>query len=102
MKNSDIKRAAEDLESVALPLIAGGDQEVRSFISAIQPFLNRAKRGKILTPLEWRDIPGSWYFTEGSLRKYPSLESSYSKFKLEVTGLSGLAADTAANLEDAP
>lgn len=35
---------------------------------------------------DWRDIPGAWFFTEGSLAKYADLAEAYARFKIEFTG----------------
>ncbi|NRR33135.1 hypothetical protein HSX11_23465 [Oxalobacteraceae bacterium] len=62
------------------------DKEAINLLSALEPLIEKSIAGEILAPYEWRAVPGSYYFTEGTLRKFPELESAYSKFTIELTG----------------
>jgi hypothetical protein len=48
--------------------------------------MDRAERDQIRTPLEWRDIPGRFLFTEDGLQQYAELELAFAEFKIELTG----------------
>lgn len=59
--------------------------EAANFQKLLQSLLNRIKNGEIHPPIEWRDIPGSQCFTEGTLRKYRDLERDYAEFRFAFT-----------------
>ncbi|WP_337994284.1 hypothetical protein, partial [Pseudomonas putida] len=48
--------------------------------------LNAAKQQRIRTPMEWRDIPGSYLFTEEGLQQYADLEHAFAEFRIELSG----------------
>lgn len=75
---------AQELEAM-LHKYEAADREVAQLHSALKILLRSAQAGTILDPVEWGALPGR-YFSEGSLGKYPDLESSYSRFAIEVTG----------------
>lgn len=52
--------------------------------------LNAAKQQRIRTPMEWRDIPGSYLFTEEGLQQYADLEHAFAEFRIELSGASPL------------
>ena len=79
-------RAARELEAESLKLIAQGEAEVAQFFNSISDLIERAKRGDLRDPVEWRDIPGARFFSEGTLRKFRNLEAAYAKFQIEATG----------------
>jgi len=81
-----IQLATKELEAVASDLIQAGHLDVRAFYASLLPLLTRAKHGEIAEPLEWRDIPGGYAFSDGDLRKHTALESAFAKFRLAVTG----------------
>ncbi|TWB77287.1 hypothetical protein FBZ87_103103 [Nitrospirillum amazonense] len=83
MDQERLKQFALELEDAARRY-AAMDPEVRSFAGSVEGVSADAKAGRILTPLE--HIPGDYYFSEGTLRKYRDLEHAYSKFQIEVTG----------------
>lgn len=62
------------------------DIEAENLKSALSDTISSALSGKIDDPLEWNDIPGGYYFTEGNLSQYADLESAYAEFKIEITG----------------
>lgn len=77
--------SAEKLEKLLLKYSIT-DVEVRGLSDALSRLISDARTGKILVPMEWRDIPGRYNFTEGGLGKYSDLEAAYSEFKIEITG----------------
>lgn len=78
-------KSAEKLEKTLLQY-SSVDAEVSDLFDALSGLINDARTGKILTPIEWRDVPGTYHFTEGGLRKYDTLETAYAEFKIEITG----------------
>ncbi|MFJ3485580.1 hypothetical protein ACIPL1_19640 [Pseudomonas sp. NPDC090202] len=52
----------------------------------LEPLMAKAGRGQIQTPMEWRDIPGAYLFTEEGLQQYPALEHAFAEFRIELTG----------------
>lgn len=80
-----LAKSAEKLEEILLQY-APLDVEVSALFDSLSKLIDDARTGKILDPIEWRDIPGAHSFTEGGLRKYASLETAYAEFKIEATG----------------
>lgn len=80
-----IAESADKLEKILLEYLPV-DAEVGGLFQALSGLINDARTGKILAPMEWRDIPGAYSFTEGRLRKYNSLEMAFADFRIEVTG----------------
>jgi hypothetical protein len=52
----------------------------------LEPLLVLVETGQIRTPMEWRDIPGRYLFTEEGLQQYAALEQAFAEFKIELTG----------------
>jgi hypothetical protein len=80
-----LARSAEQLEQILLQY-STIDSEVRGLLDALSKLIRDARTGKILVPMEWRDIPGRYNFTEGNLGKYADLEATYAEFQIEITG----------------
>lgn len=85
MDAAKARASAEKLSSL-LAHYSATDEEARKLQGALTPLLKDVQGGLIVSPLEWRDIPGAYYFNEGSLRKYADLESAYADLKIELTG----------------
>jgi hypothetical protein len=85
MDHDLLSRSAEKLNQLLLQY-SEVDIEARELQGELSLIIRDVLSGKIVTPVEWRNIPGSYYFTEGSLRKYGDLETAYSDFKIEITG----------------
>lgn len=85
MDKALLKQKAEALEALLLKYGAQ-DADVRSLRGGLRPFLDRAKVQTIDTPLEWREIPGGYLFSERGLRKYGDLEQAFAEFRIEATG----------------
>lgn len=81
-----LKVHAQHLEEVAMRY-ARQDPEADLFYEAIKPWLEKATAGLISEPVEPREFPSRAFFEEGSLGKYPELESAYSKFVVEATDI---------------
>ena len=62
------------------------DSEVRDLHETLSPLIVDGQNGNVTQPMEWGDVPGAYYFSEGDLRKYRDLESAYAEFKIELTG----------------
>ena len=54
----------------------------------LKPIFRSIGWGLIKAPLEWDAIPGSYFFTEGGLRRIDELSKAYASFKIEITGMS--------------
>lgn len=80
-----LAKSAEKLENI-LRQYSSSDAEVRDLFDALSSLIGKARSGKIIGPMEWREIPGAYNFTEGGLGKYGDLETAYAEFKIEVTG----------------
>lgn len=80
-----LKNAAIALR-LLLDSYATADQEAYLLREALGDVLDRAIAERIDLPLQRRDIPGGWFFDEGSLRKYPDLELAYATFCIEARG----------------
>lgn len=52
----------------------------------LEPLLKAADQERIRTPMEWRDIPGRYLFTEEGLQQYDNLEHAFAEFRIELTG----------------
>ena len=82
MKPETVKKYAKDLEG-KLVNYARHDKEAKVLYDSLRNIIDLAKSGKIHDVVD--DIPGRHWFSEGDLSKYPDLENSYAKFKLEIT-----------------
>jgi hypothetical protein len=85
MDQALLRRRASELEEL-LTRYAAVDPEAARLYGALQGLLAKAQGGLIVDSMNWSELPGGHSFQEGSLRKYPDLESSYSRFAIEVTG----------------
>lgn len=85
MNKTLLKQKAEALEAILLKY-ASSDEEAKKVLNGVRPLLQRAKEKTIDSPLEIREVPGGYFFDEGSLRKYRDLEHAYSEFCIEITG----------------
>ena len=70
----------------AIDALKAKDPAVTQLDLELSPLMDRAERGQIRTPLEWRDIPGRYLFTEDGLQQYAELELAFAEFKIELTG----------------
>lgn len=52
----------------------------------LEPLMTAADQELIRTPMEWRDIPGRYLFTEEGLQRYGELEHAFAEFRIELTG----------------
>lgn len=75
-----LRAAAEHLEQV-LEYYAEYP-EVRGLCESLASLIAAAKAGRILAPLDLRDIPGGWHLAEGTFRdlRDPNLERAYGNF----------------------
>ena len=80
-----LKETALKLRS-AIDALKAMDPAVTRLDQELAPLMDRADRGQIRTPLEWRDIPGRFLFTEEGLQQYAELELAFAEFKIELTG----------------
>ncbi|MBC8999897.1 hypothetical protein IAI51_25555 [Pseudomonas sp. N40(2020)] len=80
-----LERSAKTLEEVVSQYLLD-DAEVESLSYTLSKLIADARAGKIVSPVEWGDVPGAYSFTEGGLRKYSDLEKAYAEFKIEVSG----------------
>ena len=62
------------------------DPGVKGLMAALHPLLEASLTCEILSPVEWRSVPGGRQFSEGHLREFGDLEEAYARFKIEVTG----------------
>jgi len=65
--------------------------EVTRLTRDLSIFIEKAKSLNINESIEWKDIPGSRYFTEGNLRVFPDLEKAFADFRIELSGGEPLA-----------
>jgi hypothetical protein len=80
-----VKASAEKLAALLLRYSAT-DEEAKKLQGALAKLLSDAAGGLVVSPLDWRDIPGAYHFNEGGLRKYPDLETAYAELRIELTG----------------
>lgn len=85
MNFEKVKESAIHLE-ILLGKYAANDHDAASLLNALYPLIFDVKTEKRLKPMEWREIPGAYFFTEGQLRKYPDLEKAFAEFRIEITG----------------
>lgn len=81
-----LKAAAEHLEWVLA--YYPSSEVVQSLSETLRPMIDAAKAGRVLEPIEWRDLPGRRAFVEGVYRRYadPDVETACSRFCIEMTG----------------
>lgn len=80
-----LAKSAKKLEELLLRYTSV-DAGVSELFDALSGLIDDARGGRITAPVEWRNVPGRYNFTEGGLQKYPDLETAYAEFKIEVTG----------------
>lgn len=90
MEQSRLQVLAAELEQL-LARLAPADVEVADLRGALAPLLAQALAGSLATPLEWGEIPGGRYFSEGGLRRYSELEQAFARFRIAATGGESLA-----------
>lgn len=84
--NTQQLAAAALLFEEQLQKYAMDDPDVSKLAAASFALIGAAKAGTITAPMDWRDIPGSYWFTEGALGKFGALESAYAEFKIALSG----------------
>jgi hypothetical protein len=62
------------------------DPEAAALHADLTPLLMQAKAGTLTSPLEVRDVPGRYRFTERNLQQYRDLENAFATFAIEATG----------------
>lgn len=62
------------------------DDEVNRFLDCISSTIEDVRAGRITPPIEWREIPCFLYFTEGTLQRFPDVESAFATFQIVLTG----------------
>lgn len=70
----------------AIDALKAKDPAAAKLAVELEPLLILAERGQIRAPMEWRDIPGRYLFTEEGLQQYAELEHAFAEFKIELTG----------------
>lgn len=70
----------------AIDALKANDPAAAKLAVELEPLLLLAEQGQIRTPMEWRDIPGRYLFTEEGLQQYAELEHAFAEFKIELTG----------------
>lgn len=85
MDQQRLQASAAELEQL-LARHAPAEAELAGLRQALQPLLAQALAGTLAAPLEWGEVPGGRYFSEGGLRRFPGLEQAYARFKIEATG----------------
>jgi hypothetical protein len=80
-----IAESAGKLEKILLQY-SSVDVEIASLLRALSSLIALARAGKIVTPIDSRDVPGNYPFVEGNLRKYNDLETAYARFRIEISG----------------
>ncbi|VVO61989.1 hypothetical protein PS838_00841 [Pseudomonas fluorescens] len=85
MKIENLKEKALKLRA-AIDALKAQDPAAAKLAVELEPLLVLAETGQIRTPMEWRDIPGCYLFTEEGLQQYAALEQAFAEFKIELTG----------------
>lgn len=85
MKIENLKEKALKLRA-AIDALKAQDPAAAKLAVELEPLLVLAERDQIRTPMEWRDIPGRYLFTEEGLQQYAELEQAFAEFKIELTG----------------
>jgi hypothetical protein len=84
MNKQQLKSAAILLEEQLKNFM--DDPDVERLTASLSSLIRAYKDGTIVQAMEWRDIPGAYWFTEGTLSKFGDLESAYAGFRVELTG----------------
>jgi len=85
-----LKAKAIELEKLLLKC-SETDDEASDLFRVLSLLIENSKSMMLESPLEWRDIPGAIFFSEGSLAKFSDLEKAFSEFRIELTGGEPLA-----------
>lgn len=80
-----LAKSAEKLKEILIKY-SSTDAGALALFDALLGLIDDGRTGKIRAPIEWRDIPGAYHFTEGDLGKYSDLETAFAEFKIEATG----------------
>ena len=62
------------------------DPEAAALHADLTSLLIQAKAGNLTSPLEVRDVPGRYRFTERNLQQYRDLENAFAEFSIEARG----------------
>ena len=62
------------------------DSDAKKLSESLNPIIDSAIHEKILSPIERREIPGSYFFNEKNLQQYKDLSRAYAHFSIEATG----------------
>ena len=84
--NIDALRQKTIALRVMIDRLKSHDPAAMKLSLALKLLLNAAQQQQIRTPMEWRDIPGSYLFTEEGLQQYADLEHAFAEFRIELTG----------------
>lgn len=85
MNKTELAQAAKELESRfgdPVPL----SQRVAGLYNDLKPYIEKAKKGELDTPMEKSSVPGGYLFNDGELRPYPDLERAYVHFRVQISG----------------
>lgn len=85
MNTETLKQKSLQLRLV-LDSLKAKDPAAMKLILELEPLLNAADQQLIRSPMEWRDIPGRYLFTEEGLQQYADLEHAFAEFRIELTG----------------
>jgi hypothetical protein len=83
-ENQELLDACALLEEVCKKY--SDDREVADFQACIAPVIADVRAGRVTPPIEWREIPCFLYFTEGTLQRFPDVESAFATFQIVLTG----------------
>lgn len=85
MNNDTLKAKARALRASLRQHLAC-DPAVGQLQRELEDLLRRAEAGSLEAPVQWRDIPGRYLFTEQGLQQYRELEQAYAEFCIEASG----------------
>lgn len=83
---TNLKEAAEYLEWVLKQY--PDSEDVQSLLRALTPLLDDAKAGRVLEPVDRRDIPGAYNFADGRYIDFsdPDVDGAFVRFSIEMRG----------------
>lgn len=81
-----LKASAERLEWILKQY--PDSEDVQGLLQSLMRLLEDAKNGKVLAPMDRREIPGAWNFSDGRYIPYcdPNVDEAYSDFITEIEG----------------
>lgn len=85
MNQELLRQRAEEL-NLLLSHYAQVNEDAKALLNALSAYIQNALSGMVLSPVEWKSIPGDRMFDEGKFRELPQLERAFSDFKVEMTG----------------